>query len=225
MSFIQVKNVCKIYKQGKIENYALNNISFDVPKEKVIVLYGPSGSGKTTMLNIIGSLDSATSGSVLVNGEDITKKSSSELARFRLENLGFIFQSYNLFPVLSALENVGLPLELRGIKKDEIHVRSLQALADMGIAEFANRKPKDMSGGQQQRVAVARALVAKPNLILGDEPTANLDSKNSESLIALLKAMQIKYKTTVVIASHDEMVINQADMKIKLKDGQISSIN
>ena len=225
MSFIQVKNVCKIYKQGKIENYALNNISFDVPKEKVIVLYGPSGSGKTTMLNIIGSLDSATSGSVLVNGEDITKKSSSELARFRLENLGFIFQSYNLFPVLSALENVGLPLELRGIKKDEIHVRSLQALADMGIAEFANRKPKDMSGGQQQRVAVARALVAKPNLILGDEPTANLDSKNSESLIALLKEMQVKYKTTVVIASHDEMVINQADMKIKLKDGQISSIN
>ncbi|UQY79881.1 ATP-binding cassette domain-containing protein [Candidatus Hepatincola sp. Av] len=225
MSFIQVKNVCKIYKQGKIENYALNNISFDVPKEKVIVLYGPSGSGKTTMLNIIGSLDSATSGSVLVNGEDITKKSSSELARFRLENLGFIFQSYNLFPVLSALENVGLSLELRGIKKDEIHVRALQALADMGIAEFANRKPKDMSGGQQQRVAVARALVAKPNLILGDEPTANLDSKNSESLIALLKEMQVKYKTTVVIASHDEMVINQADMKIKLKDGQISSIN
>lgn len=225
MSFIQVKNVCKIYKQGKIENYALNNISFDVPKEKVIVLYGPSGSGKTTMLNIIGSLDSATSGSVLVNGEDITKKSSSELAKFRLENLGFIFQSYNLFPVLSALENVGLSLELRGIKKDEIHVRALQALADMGIAEFANRKPKDMSGGQQQRVAVARALVAKPNLILGDEPTANLDSKNSESLIALLKEMQVKYKTTVVIASHDEMVINQADMKIKLKDGQISSIN
>lgn len=225
MSFIQVKNVSKIYKQGKIENYALNNISFDVHKEKVIVLYGPSGSGKTTMLNIIGSLDSATSGSVLVNGEDITKKSSSELAQFRLENLGFIFQSYNLFPVLSALENVGLPLELRGIKKDEIHVRALQALADVGISEFANRKPKDMSGGQQQRVAVARALVAKPNLILGDEPTANLDSKNSESLIGLLKDMQVKYKTTVVISSHDEMVINQADIKIKLKDGQISAIN
>ncbi len=223
MSVIAIKNITKIYKQNKIETRALNNVNLEINNKELTVFYGPSGSGKTTLLNIIGSLDSPSSGSLEINGEDITKMSSTKLSKFRLENIGFVFQSYNLFPVLTALENVGIGLELKGLSKDEVHERSLKALEDVGLKEFYKRKPKELSGGQQQRVAVARALVGKPSLILGDEPTANLDSKNSESLIETLKEMKEKYNTTVILSSHDEMVIKKAERAIMLKDGAVVS--
>ncbi len=223
MSVIAIKNITKIYKQNKIETRALNNVNLEINNKELTVFYGPSGSGKTTLLNIIGSLDSPSSGSLEINGEDITKMSSTKLSKFRLENIGFVFQSYNLFPVLTALENVGIGLELKGLSKDEVHERSLKALKDVGLKEFYKRKPKELSGGQQQRVAVARALVGKPSLILGDEPTANLDSKNSESLIETLKEMKEKYNTTVILSSHDEMVIKKAERAIMLKDGAVVS--
>ena len=218
---IEVKNVTKIYKQGKIAIYALKGVNLTIDKEDFVVLSGPSGSGKSTLLNIIGSLDNASSGEVIVEGHNISKMTASELADFRLNNMGFIFQSYNLFPVLNALENVGLGLELKGLPKKEILDLVMEALEDVGLKDYAKRKPNELSGGQQQRVAVARALVSKPRLIFGDEPTANLDSKNSESLIELMKEMQSKYKTTVVLSTHDEMVLSKAKRIIKLIDGSV----
>jgi putative ABC transport system ATP-binding protein len=218
---IEVKNVTKIYKQGKIAIYALKGVNLTIDKEDFVVLSGPSGSGKSTLLNIIGSLDNASSGEVIVEGHNISKMTASELADFRLNNMGFIFQSYNLFPVLNALENVGLGLELKGLPKKEILDLAMEALEDVGLKDYAKRKPNELSGGQQQRVAVARALVSKPRLIFGDEPTANLDTKNSESLIELMKEMQSKYKTTVVLSTHDEMVLSKAKRIIKLIDGSV----
>ncbi len=223
MSVIKVSNVTKIYKQDKIETRALDGVSLNIENKEFTVFYGPSGSGKTTLLNIIGSLDSPSSGTIEINGSDITKMSASDLAKFRLNNIGFVFQAYNLFPVLTALENVGIGLELKGIDKKEVEERSIKALEDVGLKDLYKRKPKELSGGQQQRVAVARALVGKPSLILGDEPTANLDSKNSESLIETLKEMKEKYNTTVILSSHDQMVIAKAERALMLKDGKIVS--
>ena len=186
-----------------------------------MVLSGPSGSGKSTLLNIIGSLDNASSGEVLIKGEDICKKNASELSNFRLHKLGFIFQSYNLLPVLSALENVALSLDLQGLPKKESVERAKQVLSDVGLANYFKSKPKELSGGQQQRVAIARALVGNPELILADEPTANLDGKNAESLIAIMKAMKDKYNTTIISSSHDDRVIKQPERLINLRDGEI----
>ncbi len=221
VKIITATDVKRTYKQGKIEVSALDGVSFEVEKGSFLVLSGPSGSGKSTLLNILGTLDQATSGQIIINNKDISKMSKSDLANFRLQNLGFIFQSYNLFPVLSALENVSLSLDLKGIPKKEAIELSMQVLTDVGLQDYAKRKPKELSGGQQQRVAVARALVGKPSLILADEPTANLDSKNSELLIKLMKDMKNKYDTTIVVSSHDQMVVSEAEVVIKLKDGKI----
>ncbi|MDR0484065.1 MAG: ABC transporter ATP-binding protein [Alphaproteobacteria bacterium] len=223
MSLIEVKNVTKIYKQGKVETYALRGATTNINEGDFVVLSGPSGSGKSTLLNIIGTLDTASSGEVIIDGNNVSKMSKSALADFRLNNMGFIFQSYNLFPVLTALENVGLALELKGLPKKEIIERSQLALEDVGLKDFGKRKPSELSGGQQQRVAVARALVSKPRLILGDEPTANLDSKNSESLIDLMTSMQAKYNATVVLSTHDSMVLSKAKRVITLIDGVVVS--
>jgi putative ABC transport system ATP-binding protein len=221
MSMIEVKNVTKKYVQGKLENFALKGVSFSVNLGEFAVLSGPSGSGKSTALNILGSLDAASSGNVFIDGEDITVKSSFELSEFRLQKLGFIFQSYNLFPVLNAIENVCIPLQLKGYSKKDREEMAMEVLADVGLSGFEKRKPMELSGGQQQRVAVARALVSKPKLILGDEPTANLDTKNAQGLIELMKDMKNKYKTTIVVSSHDEDVIKQAEKSIHLRDGVV----
>jgi len=221
MSMIEVKNVTKKYVQGKLENFALKGVSFSVNLGEFAVLSGPSGSGKSTALNILGSLDAASSGNVFIDGEDITVKSSFELSDFRLQKLGFIFQSYNLFPVLNAIENVCIPLQLKGYSKKDREEMAMEVLADVGLSGFEKRKPMELSGGQQQRVAVARALVSKPKLILGDEPTANLDTKNAQGLIELMKDMKNKYKTTIVVSSHDEDVIKQAEKSIHLRDGLV----
>ncbi len=221
MSLIEIQNITKIYKQAKLQHYALREISLNINSGKMIVFSGPSGSGKTTLLNIIGSLDSPTEGNIIINGNNITTMTSSQLADFRLHNLGFIFQSYNLFNVLNAIENVSLPLQLKGLSKRKALSLAAEALSDVGLQDFAKRKPNELSGGQQQRVAVARALVGKPTLILGDEPTANLDSANSLALIQLMKNMKDKYNTTIILSSHDFSVINTAEINIKLKDGSI----
>ena len=221
MKSIVIKNISKIYVQANTNFYALKNVSFEIFPKEFVVLSGPSGSGKSTLLNIIGSLDNASSGEVLINGEDICKKNASELSNFRLHKLGFIFQSYNLLPVLSALENVALSLDLQGLPKKESVERAKQVLSDVGLANYFKSKPKELSGGQQQRVAIARALVGNPELILADEPTANLDGKNAESLIAIMKAMKDKYNTTIISSSHDDRVIKQAERLIKLRDGEI----
>jgi putative ABC transport system ATP-binding protein len=221
MAMIEVKNITKKYVQGKLENFALKGVSFNVNLGEFAVLSGPSGSGKSTALNILGSLDKASSGNVFIDGEDITVKSSSELSDFRLQKLGFIFQSYNLFPVLNAIENVCIPLQLKGYSKKDREEMAMEVLADVGLSGFEKRKPMELSGGQQQRVAVARALVSKPKLILGDEPTANLDTKNAQGLIELMKDMKNKYKTTIVVSSHDEDVIKQAEKSIHLRDGLV----
>jgi putative ABC transport system ATP-binding protein len=221
MSMIEVKNVTKKYVQGKLENFALKGVSFSVNLGEFAVLSGPSGSGKSTALNILGSLDAASSGNIFIDGEDITVKSSFELSEFRLQKLGFIFQSYNLFPVLNAIENVCIPLQLKGYSKKDREEMAMEVLADVGLSGFEKRKPMELSGGQQQRVAVARALVSKPKLILGDEPTANLDTKNAQGLIELMKDMKNKYKTTIVVSSHDEDVIKQAEKSIHLRDGLV----
>ena len=221
MSMIEVKNVTKKYVQGKLENFALKGVSFSVNLGEFAVLSGPSGSGKSTALNILGSLDAASSGNIFIDGEDITVKSSFELSEFRLQKLGFIFQSYNLFPVLNAIENVCIPLQLKGYSKKDREEMAMEVLADVGLSGFEKRKPMELSGGQQQRVAVARALVSKPKLILGYEPTANLDTKNAQGLIELMKDMKNKYKTTIVVSSHDEDVIKQAEKSIHLRDGLV----
>jgi putative ABC transport system ATP-binding protein len=220
-NLIKVIDVKRKYMQGKIEVNALNGVNLTIKSGGFVVLSGPSGSGKSTLLNILGTLDKATSGQIIINNNDISQMSAHQLADFRLHNLGFIFQSYNLFPVLTALENVSLSLELKGLNKKEINEKALKVLEDVGLKDYINRKPKELSGGQQQRVAVARALVGNPSLILADEPTANLDSKNSELLIALMKDMKNKYNTTIVVSSHDNMVVEQAETIVKLKDGVI----
>lgn len=220
-SVIKVIDAKKIYKQGKIEVAALGGVTFDVQRGTFVVLSGPSGSGKSTLLNVLGTLDTLTSGQIIINNEDVSKKSKAQLADFRLKNMGFIFQAYNLFPVLTALENVSLSLDLKGMSKKEAIELSMKALDDVGLADYAKRKPKELSGGQQQRVAVARALVGKPSLILADEPTANLDSKNSELLIKLMKDMKDKYNTTIIVSSHDSMVVSEAEVIVKLKDGKL----
>jgi putative ABC transport system ATP-binding protein len=220
-NLIKVIDVKRKYMQGKIEVNALNGVNLTIKSGGFVVLSGPSGSGKSTLLNILGTLDKATSGQIIINNNDISQMSAHQLADFRLHNLGFIFQSYNLFPVLTALENVSLSLELKGLNKKEINEKALKVLEDVGLKDYINRKPKELSGGQQQRVAVARALVGNPSLILADEPTANLDSKNSELLIALMKDMKNKYNTTIVVSSHDNMVVEQAETIVKLKDGII----
>jgi putative ABC transport system ATP-binding protein len=221
MAMIEVKNITKKYVQGKLENFALKGVSFNVNLGEFAVLSGPSGSGKSTALNILGSLDAASSGNIFIDGEDITVKSSFELSEFRLQKLGFIFQSYNLFPVLTAIENVCIPLQLKGYSKKDREEMAMEVLEDVGLKGFEKRKPMELSGGQQQRVAVARALVSKPKLILGDEPTANLDTKNAQGLIELMKDMKNKYKTTIVVSSHDEDVIKQAEKSIHLRDGLV----
>ena len=218
---LEVKNVYKIYKAGNLETYALNNVSLCGEKGEFIVLSGPSGSGKTTLLNLIGSLDKPSKGEIIIDGENIATKSRFALSKFRLLKLGFIFQSYNLFPVLTAYENVAMPLQMQGIASKEVKERVINALSDVGLKDLANRKPNQLSGGQQQRVAVARALVSNPSIVLGDEPTANLDGTTAENLIELMKNMKTKYNTTFVVSSHDTRVIKHAERIIKLEDGKI----
>ena len=224
MPVIKFENVSKMYHTGKIDFPALTKVSFSVDQGEFLSIAGPSGSGKTTILNIIGCLDKPTSGTFFFDDQDAGARSGNELADTRRRHIGFIFQTFNLIPVLSAYENVEFPLLMKGdLGPHERQSRIEQILADVGLQDFMNRRPAEMSGGQQQRVAIARALVKQPKLILADEPTANLDSQTGKDILKLMSEMNRKTGTTFVFSTHDQMVMDQAGRLIRLKDGGIVS--
>ncbi len=218
-----LENVTKIYRTDHVETHALRGIDLEIEEGEFTAIAGPSGSGKTTLLNIIGGLDSPTTGNVIVAGKDITNMSASELADFRLKNLGFVFQSYNLIEVLTAYENTEFVLMLQGISPKERRERVMRLLHEVGIGELADRRPTQLSGGQQQRVAVARAIVGKPRIVLADEPTANLDSDTSVNLLNIMLELNRNYGVTFIFSTHDPLVMKMARRLIKLRDGKIVS--
>ncbi|NHJ32847.1 MAG: ABC transporter ATP-binding protein [Asgard group archaeon] len=220
---IKAYNLYKIYNPDLPSMVtALDNVSFGIEKGRVVAIAGPSGSGKSSLLNILGCMDSASSGRAIVDGVDITKLSENELADIRKNKIGFIFQDFLLIPTLSALDNVLLPLIPEGIKKVD-RERAMNILEQVGLAERASHKPKELSGGEKQRVAIARALINNPSIIFADEPTGNLDTKIGNEIIALLKNLSEKTGVTVVIVSHDPMVWEKTDLLLKLQDGHISN--
>lgn len=222
MSLIRLKNVSKIYRLGSQEVPALTDLSLSFDAGEFAVLAGPSGSGKTTALNLIGCLDRPTRGQVIVSELDLGAASSKQLADFRLQHIGFIFQSYNLIPVLTAAENAEFTLMLQKVPKRLRREKVSRVFADLGIDGLENRRPSDLSGGQQQRVAIARAMAADPHVILADEPTANLDSHTAEDLLCLMRRLNQEKGTTFIFSSHDDRVISQAKRVIRLEDGHLT---
>ena len=219
MPLIELKNVSKVYRLGNQEIPALTDVSLTFNGGEFAVLAGPSGSGKTTALNLIGCLDRPTAGEVIVSNLALGTASSKQLADFRLHHIGFIFQSYNLIPVLTAAENAEFTLMLQKVPKLKRRKIVCQLFADLGIDGLEDRRPADLSGGQQQRVAIARAMAANPHVILADEPTANLDSHTAEELLALMRQLNQEKGTTFIFSSHDDRVISQAQRVIRLEDG------
>lgn len=222
MNIVETVDVRKTYQQGKVEVTALGGVSLSIQKGSFVALAGPSGSGKTTMLNMIGGLDSPDSGQIVVNGNALEKLSQTELASLRLHNIGFIFQAYNLIPVLSALENVEFVMLLQGIPSAERRDRAMSILDDVGLEGTYNRRPAELSGGQQQRVAVARAIVSNPSIVLADEPTANLDSKTGKGLLEMMRKMNEEKKVTFIFSTHDRMVMDYARRLILIRDGLVA---
>ena len=220
---VELKDVKKTYRTGPIEVPALRGISLRVAPGEFLAIAGPSGSGKTTLLNIIGGLDRADAGEVFVEGKNLQLLSPGELARLRLQRLGFVFQAYNLLPVLTALENAEFTLLLQGVPVERRKERVQKLFAEIGLAGLEHRRPGELSGGQQQRVAVARAMVTEPALILADEPTANLDSVTATALLEVMEQLNRAHGTTFVYATHDPQVMERARRLIRLHDGQIAS--
>jgi putative ABC transport system ATP-binding protein len=223
MALLELKGITKIYRQGELEVRALDSIDLQVGEGEFAALVGPSGSGKTTLLNIIGALDTPTSGVATVDGTEITALGESRLSGFRLFELGFIFQAYNLVAVLTALENVELVMVLQGRAVAERRERARHYLDLVGLGKVMDRRPAALSGGQQQRVAVARALAASPRLVLADEPTANLDSDNATALLDIMHRLSREEKTTFLFSTHDPRVMERAERIVTLRDGKIES--
>jgi putative ABC transport system ATP-binding protein len=221
MEIIKVRNLEKTYQDNGVPVHAIRGIDLDISKGEFLVIAGPSGSGKTTLLNMIGALDKPTKGNIYFEDEDITKKSKSELSHLRLHKLGFIFQAYNLIPVLTALENIEFSMMLLGIPEKEREEKALKLMDELGIKDLALKRPNEMSGGQQQRVAVARAIVNNPAIVLADEPTANLDSKTAGHLLDLMQKMNKEKNITFIFSSHDKQVMDRAKRLLILKDGVI----
>ena len=220
---VELKDVTKFYRTGPIEVPALRGISLRVAAGEFLAIAGPSGCGKTTLLNIIGGLDRADTGEVLVEGKNLQLLSSAELARLRLQRVGFVFQAFNLLPVLTALENAEFTLLLQGVSVQQRKARVERLFAEIGLAGLENRRPRELSGGQQQRVAVARAMVTDPAFILADEPTANLDSVTATALLDVMERLNRAHGTTFVYATHDPQVMERARRLIHLHDGEIAS--
>ncbi len=221
MEIIKIKKLEKTYQDNGVPVHAIRGIDLDISKGEFLVIAGPSGSGKTTLLNMIGALDKPTKGNIYFEREDITKKSKNELSIFRLHKLGFIFQAYNLIPVLTALENIEFSMMLLGVPEKEREEKALKLMDELGIKDLANKRPNEMSGGQQQRVAVARAIINNPSIVLADEPTANLDSKTAGHLLDLMQQMNEEKNITFIFSSHDKQVMNRAKRLLILKDGVI----
>ncbi len=211
----------KDYKVGKVLFPALRGIDMQIGDGEFTAIAGPSGSGKTTLLNIIGCLDAPTKGDVIINSTDVNTLTSKEKAKLRKEKIGFVFQTFNLIPVLTAYENVEMPLILLDIPAEEKRKKVIAILKEVGLEDFINRKPNEMSGGQQQRVAIARALVKEPSMVLADEPTANLDSTTATEILSLMQELNKKLKTMFIFSTHDKLVMDFATRLIKLRDGKI----
>ena len=217
-------DVEKTYQVGDVKVPAVRGISLDIENGSFLAIVGPSGSGKTTLLNLIGALDTPTAGNIWIGNQATSGLASRDLADFRNTHLGFIFQSFNLIPVLTAAENVALPLQLQGVPDDEERRQRIAGiLDDVGIGDLGDRRPAELSGGQQQRIAIARALVKKPTLVLADEPTANLDSQTSEEIMAIMEHMNAHYGTTFVLSTHDPLVMRHATRIVTLQDGRVES--
>lgn len=223
MNVIETNNLIKIYQQGDIEVKALNDVSINFQQGEFTAIVGPSGSGKTTFLNSIGGLDTPTSGKVIINDTDITNLKSNELIDFRLRNIGFVFQAYNLIPVLTAKENVEFIMLMQGDSASDRKSRAEELLNAVGLSDQINRRPGQLSGGQQQRVAVARALASKPKFVLADEPTANLDSTSTSNLLDIMHRLNKEENMTFIFSTHDQRVIDRAKRIITLEDGKILS--
>jgi putative ABC transport system ATP-binding protein len=218
---VVLRNVSKVYRQNAVAVQALTDINLDVPKKDFACLSGPSGSGKSTLLNLIGGLDRPTTGEISVDGKRVDQLGKSELAALRLHRIGFVFQAYNLIPVLTAIENVEFVMQLQGVAAAERAAKARAILKEVGLDGLENRRPGELSGGQQQRVAVARAIVSEPSLVLADEPTANLDSKTAENLMQLLRHMNQEHGVTFLFSTHDKLVMDFSRRLITLRDGMI----
>jgi len=221
MTAVRCVDICKTYRQGDQDIKALDHLSIDIEKGDFVCLMSPSGGGKTTLLNAIGGLDIPDSGEVWVAEQRIDQMSKGQLADLRLANVGFVFQAYNLIPVLTAQENVEFVMQVQGVPAKERRSKSLAILEEVGLRDLEDRRPAEMSGGQQQRVAVARAIVSRPELVLADEPTANLDSRTSDELMELFTELNTNHSTTFVIATHDQRVQRYAKRLVRMRDGRI----
>lgn len=221
MHIIETQHLFKTYKDQTSEVHAVHDVNIGISKGEFTAIVGPSGSGKTTLLNLIGGLDSPTSGNLLIAGQDISRLKPKEMIDFRLHNIGFVFQSFNLIPVLSAKENVAFVMELQGYPKHKRENRAQELLDAIGLGDRANSRPSKLSGGQQQRIAVARALAPKPKFVLADEPTANLDSKSAEKLLDMMEKLNQKENITFVFSTHDPRIMAKARRIITLEDGKI----
>lgn len=220
---IDAHNISKTYNAETIPVFAVRKVHLHIEQNEFTALVGPSGSGKTTLLNLIGGLDKPDEGNIIIHGTDITRLSPNQLIDFRLKNIGFVFQSFNLIPVLSARENVELIMQLQGLSKKEMEKRILNLFNQIGMADKLDTRPAQLSGGQQQRVAVARALASRPQVILADEPTANLDSKSASNLLDIMTKLNHEENMTFIFSTHDQRVIERARRTITLVDGQIAS--
>ncbi len=223
-SLIEVKNVSKIYRMGDEKIVALNNICLTMEKGKFYCLLGTSGSGKSTLLNLLAGLEKPNRGEIRIKNSIVSKMSEDQLAKFRQKNIGFVFQSYNLLPMLTALENVSLPLTFRGVGKRIRDNKAKSLLKAVGLAERLNHRPSQMSGGQQQRVSIARAFISNPDIVFADEPTGNLDTKTSKEVMELITSMAKKNNQTLIIVTHDIEIAGYADYIVYIRDGCIEKV-
>lgn len=223
MKILELKNVNKIYNSTEVKVHAVNDVSLDFTEAEFAAIVGPSGSGKTTLLNLIGGLDMPSSGEIIINGTNLSELKSSALIDFRLNNIGFVFQSYNLIPVLTAKENVEFIMCLQKWPENKRNERTYELLEAVGLKDRMNSRPAKLSGGQQQRVAVARALASKPKFVLADEPTANLDSKAATTLLEIMEKLNHEEKITFIFSTHDPRVVRMAHRVITLEDGKVVS--
>ena len=223
MPLIEVKDVTKDYRLGEVVVPALKRVTLEIESGEFVAIWGPSGSGKTTLLNLIAAIDEPTSGKVFFKGRDIGGLSDNEKAELRNRSIGFIFQGFNLIAVLSAIENVMLPLQIQGVSGPEVLKRSFQRLDQLGLSGLVRNRPDKLSGGQQQRVSIARALVSNPSLVIADEPTANLDSDTAMKILSIMRELNHQENTTFVFSTHDQRLLGNVDRLIRLEDGRISA--
>ena len=221
MEIIRTENLSKVYKTGELETVALDNVNVEIKPREFVAIMGPSGCGKSTLLHLMGGLDRPSSGAVYINGQSLQTLNDDKLTELRRREIGFVFQFFNLIPVLTAMENAALPLRLDGVNAKEANAKAVTCLERFGLGDKKSNRPDQLSGGEQQRVAVARALISEPTLILADEPTGNLDTKSAEEIASLLSQVSAEWGRTVVMVTHDPRIAAYADRIIFLKDGRV----